>query len=53
MKRATGAVAAARNLGFDVVIVDTAGRLHVLFKMFNRSIRAVLTTKDVVPLTAA
>jgi signal recognition particle subunit SRP54 len=27
--RATGAVAAAGTLGFDVVIVDTAGRLHV------------------------
>src|SRR6266849_994056 len=27
--RAKGAVAEARNLGFDAVIVDTAGRLHV------------------------
>jgi signal recognition particle subunit SRP54 len=27
--RATGAVAEARNLGFDTVIVDTAGRLHI------------------------
>ena len=27
--RAKGAVAAAGNLGFDVVIVDTAGRLHI------------------------
>ncbi|MBI2835314.1 MAG: signal recognition particle protein [Acidobacteria bacterium] len=27
--RAGGAVASARNLGFDVVIVDTAGRLHI------------------------
>lgn len=27
--RATGAVVEARNLGFDVVIVDSAGRLHV------------------------
>ena len=27
--RARGAVAEAKNLGFDVVIVDTAGRLHV------------------------
>lgn len=32
--------------------VDTAGRLHVLFKMFNRSIRAVLTVRDVVPVPA-
>src|ERR1700681_1088363 len=29
MARATGAVAEARNLGFDAVIVDTAGRLHI------------------------
>ncbi len=27
--RARGAVAEARNLGFDVVIVDSAGRLHI------------------------
>ena len=27
--RATGAVSEANNLGFDVVIVDTAGRLHI------------------------
>src|ERR671910_1161765 len=27
--RAKGAVAEARNLGFDAVIVDTAGRLHI------------------------
>ena len=27
--RATGALAEARNSGFDVVIVDTAGRLHI------------------------
>jgi signal recognition particle subunit SRP54 len=27
--RATGALAAARNLGFDTLIVDTAGRLHI------------------------
>jgi signal recognition particle subunit SRP54 len=29
VKRATGAVFEARHLGFDVVIVDTAGRLHI------------------------
>jgi signal recognition particle subunit SRP54 len=29
VRRATGAVAEARNSGFDVVIVDTAGRLHI------------------------
>jgi signal recognition particle subunit SRP54 len=29
VRRATGALADARNLGFDVVIVDSAGRLHI------------------------
>jgi signal recognition particle subunit SRP54 len=29
VSRASGAMAAARNLGFDTVIVDTAGRLHI------------------------
>jgi signal recognition particle subunit SRP54 len=29
VSRATGAVAEATNLGFDTVIVDTAGRLHI------------------------
>jgi signal recognition particle subunit SRP54 len=29
VSRARGAVAEAKNLGFDVVIVDTAGRLHM------------------------
>src|SRR6186713_489884 len=29
VKRAAGALAAAKNAGFDVVIVDTAGRLHI------------------------
>jgi signal recognition particle subunit SRP54 len=29
LKRASGAVAEAANLGFDTVIVDTAGRLHI------------------------
>ncbi|MGH9146260.1 MAG: signal recognition particle protein, partial [Vicinamibacterales bacterium] len=29
VKRASGAVSEARHLGFDVVIVDTAGRLHI------------------------
>jgi signal recognition particle subunit SRP54 len=29
VSRATGAVDIASNLGFDVVIVDTAGRLHI------------------------
>jgi signal recognition particle subunit SRP54 len=29
VKRAAGALTAAKNAGFDVVIVDTAGRLHI------------------------
>src|SRR5512134_782876 len=29
VRRATGAMTEARNSGFDVVIVDTAGRLHI------------------------
>ena len=29
VRRASGAMAEARNSGFDVVIVDTAGRLHI------------------------
>jgi signal recognition particle subunit SRP54 len=29
VKRATGALADAKNIGSDVVIVDTAGRLHI------------------------
>jgi signal recognition particle subunit SRP54 len=29
VKRASGALADAKNAGFDVVIVDTAGRLHI------------------------
>jgi signal recognition particle subunit SRP54 len=33
--RAKGAVADARNLGFDTVIVDTAGRLHIDAELMN------------------
>jgi signal recognition particle subunit SRP54 len=29
VRRATGSLTEARNLGFDAVIVDTAGRLHI------------------------
>jgi signal recognition particle subunit SRP54 len=29
VRRASGALSEARNLGFDVLIVDTAGRLHI------------------------
>jgi transcription antitermination factor NusG len=33
--------------------VDTVGRLHVLFKMFNQSVRAVMTVRDVVPIATS
>jgi transcription antitermination factor NusG len=33
--------------------VDTLGRLHVLFKIFNRSMNAVLTVRDVAPVAAS
>src|ERR1700681_5037968 len=33
--RAKGAVAEARNLGFDALIVDTAGRLHIDDELMN------------------
>jgi signal recognition particle subunit SRP54 len=33
--RATGALQAARNLGFDTLIVDTAGRLHIADDMMQ------------------
>lgn len=33
--------------------VDAAGRLRVLFKMFNQSVRAVLTVRDVVSVAAS
>jgi signal recognition particle subunit SRP54 len=33
--RAKGAVTEARNLGFDTVIVDTAGRLHIDDELMN------------------
>ena len=29
VRRATGALLEAKNTGFDVLIVDTAGRLHI------------------------
>src|SRR6185436_9680623 len=35
VERAKGAVAEARNLGFDAVIVDTAGRLHIDDELMN------------------
>jgi signal recognition particle subunit SRP54 len=35
LARAKGALAAARNMGQDVVIVDTAGRLHIDDELMN------------------
>lgn len=54
-KRVGEAVCAQRGLLKDLVgilekPVDTAGRLHVLFKVFNKSVRAVMSVKDVVPV---
>jgi signal recognition particle subunit SRP54 len=37
--RAKGAVAEARNLGFDAVIVDTAGRLHIDDELMSELVR--------------
>lgn len=55
--RAGEAVRAQRGLLKDLVgilerPVDAAGRLHVLFKMFNQSVRAVMSVRDVVPVAA-
>ncbi|MEW5981569.1 MAG: signal recognition particle protein [Acidobacteriota bacterium] len=46
--RATGAVAEARNTGFTVVIVDTAGRLHIDDELMAelRGIRDALAPTD-------
>ena len=46
--RAKGAVAEARNLGFDAVIVDTAGRLHIDDELMNElvAIQAVTDPSD-------
>ncbi|MBI1875580.1 MAG: signal recognition particle protein [Acidobacteria bacterium] len=48
VRRASGAVAEARNLGFDVVIVDTAGRLHIDDELMHEleAIKAVLEPSD-------
>src|SRR5215475_6748243 len=46
--RAKGAVAEATNLGFDAVIVDTAGRLHIDDELMNEvvAIKAVTEPSD-------
>ena len=42
--RAKGAVSEAANLGFDVVIVDTAGRLHIDDELMNELVAIKETT---------
>jgi signal recognition particle subunit SRP54 len=48
VRRATGALAEARNSGFDVVMVDTAGRLHIDDELMQelRAIRAAVEPTD-------
>jgi signal recognition particle subunit SRP54 len=46
--RATGALAATRNLGFDTLIVDTAGRLHIDDELMGEleAIKAAVSPSD-------
>src|SRR5690606_530138 len=46
--RAAGALAATRNLGFDTLIVDTAGRLHIADELMTEleAIKAAVTPTD-------
>src|SRR5512138_1180306 len=48
VERARGAVAEARNLGFDAVIVDSAGRLHIDDELMVEleAIKASVTPSD-------
>jgi signal recognition particle subunit SRP54 len=48
VRRASGAVAEARNSGFDVVIVDTAGRLHIDDELMDelQAIKAAVQPTD-------
>jgi signal recognition particle subunit SRP54 len=48
VRRATGALAEARNGGFDAVIVDTAGRLHIDDELMEElsAIKAAVTPTD-------
>ena len=45
VRRAAGALADARNRGFDVVIVDTAGRLHIDDELMTE-LQAIKTAVD-------
>ena len=48
IRRANGAVAEARNSGFDVIIVDTAGRLHIDDELMDelQAIKAAVQPTD-------
>jgi signal recognition particle subunit SRP54 len=48
VRRASGAMAEARNSGFDVVIVDTAGRLHIDDELMDelQAIKAAVNPSD-------
>jgi signal recognition particle subunit SRP54 len=48
VRRAAGALTEARNAGFDVVIVDTAGRLHIDDELMDelQAIKAALEPSD-------
>lgn len=48
VRRATSAVSEARQLGFDVVLVDTAGRLHVDDELMREivAVRDAVTPSD-------
>ena len=48
VKRASGALTEAKNAGFDVVIVDTAGRLHIDDELMDelQAIKAAVQPSD-------
>ena len=48
VKRASGALTEARNGGFDVVIVDSAGRLHIDDQLMDelQAIKAAVQPSD-------
>ncbi len=50
VRRAADALKEARNIGFDVVIVDTAGRLHIDDDLMNelQAIKAAVSPSDLI-----
>jgi signal recognition particle subunit SRP54 len=50
VRRAAGALVEAKNLGFDVVIVDTAGRLHIDDELMNelQAIKSAVSPSDAI-----